>query len=150
MALPPRDSRQPRRVEQGGPLYVEYESVLIKLIQNMDGSEAGKKAVLDRISEHPEEINDWWAHDGWSGTPLTEAMKKKDKEIVSLLLAKGAIPYPPPGASFWKDVAEGNPKYAEIFALIGQAQKKYPVYTSILYSDLYRIRNAKRPSETRR
>lgn len=57
--------------------YFEYDSILIRLIQNMDGSESSRKAVIDRISEHPEEVNDWWNHDGWSGTPLTEAMQKK-------------------------------------------------------------------------
>jgi len=76
----------------GNMQYFEYDSILIRLIQNMDGSESSRKAVIDRISEHPEEVNDWWNHDGWSGTPLTEAMQKKDLEIVKLLLSNGAIP----------------------------------------------------------
>ena len=118
--------------------YFEYDRILIRLIQNMDGRESSRKAVIDRISEHPEEVNDWWNHDGWSGTPLTEAMQKKDLEIVKLLLSNGAIPYPPPGGSFWKNRAEGNSEYSEILQTIVEAQKKYPVYTRILYSDAYR------------
>lgn len=118
--------------------YFKYESVLIRLIQKMDGSETSRQAVITRIKEHPEEVNDRWIHDGWSGTPLTEAMRKKDKEIVSLLLSNGAIPFPPPGTSFWTNYAEGKPEYAEIFSIIQAAQKNYPVYTSILYSDVYR------------
>ena len=102
----------------GNMIYFEYESVLIRLIQQMDGSESSRQAVITRINEHPEEVNDWWNHDGWSGTPLTEAMQRKDKEIVSLLLANGAIPFPPPGGSFWKNRAEGNPEYAEILSTL--------------------------------
>lgn len=128
----------------GNRLYFEYDSVLIRLIQKMDGSAASRQAVVSRIKEHPEEVNDWWSHDGWSGTPLTEAMQRKDKEIVSLLLAAGAIPFPPPGTSFWTNYAEGKPDYAEIFSLIRAAQKKYPLYTSLLYSDVYRKRHCKK------
>ena len=128
----------------GNMIYFEYDSVLIRLIQKMDGSEASRQAVITRINEHPEEVNDWWNHDGWSGTPLTEAMQRKDKEIMSLLLANGAIPFPPPGDSFWKNRAEGNPEYAEILSIIREAQKKYPVYTSILYSDVYRKRHSQK------
>ena len=133
----------PRYVEQGKPLHVEYQSELIGLIRKLDGSENARRAVLARMESHPEEINDWWSHDGWSGTPLTEAMQKKDKDLVVQLLAKGAIPFPPPGASFWKNRAEGNPAYAEILDIIAQAQRTYPIYTSILYSDTYRMRHAK-------
>ena len=128
----------------GNRLYFEYDSVLIRLIQKMNGSAASRQAVVNRIKEHPEEVNDWWSHDGWSGTPLTEAMQRKDKEIVSLLLAAGAIPFPPPGTSFWTNYAEGKPEYAEIFSLIWAAQKKYPVYTSLLSSDVYRQRYSKK------
>ncbi len=71
-------------------------------------------------------------------------MQRKDKEIVSQLLANGAIPFPPPGGSFWKNKAEGNPEYAEILSIIQAAQKKYPVYTSILYSDVYRKRHSQK------
>ncbi len=134
----------PNHPEFGNRLYFEYDSVLIRLIQKMNGSEAARQAVMVRIKEHPEEVNDWWSHDGWSGTPLTEAMLKKDKEIVSLLLDNGAIPFPPPGTSFWTYYAEGKPDYAEIFSLIRAAQKKYPVYTSILSSDVYRKRHSKK------
>lgn len=136
-------SGNPNHPAFGNRRYCEYDSVLIRLIQNMDGREASRQAVMTRIKEHPEEVNDWWSHDGWSGTPLTEAMLKKDKEIVSLLLAHGAIPFPPPGTSFWTNYAEGKPDYAEIFTLIQAAQKKYPVYTSILYSDRYRKQHCK-------
>ncbi len=128
----------------GNMIYFEYDSVLIRLIQQMDGSEASRQAVITRINEHPEEVNDWWNHDGWSGTPLTEAMQRKDKKIVSLLLANGAIPFPPPGGSFWKNRAEGNPEYAEILSIILEAQKKYPVYSGLLYSDAYRKRHSKK------
>ena len=134
----------PDHPEFGNRQYAEYDSVLIRLIQNMDGSEAARRRVLARIEEHPEEVNDWWLHDGWSGTPLSEAMQRKEKEIVSLLLKHGAIPLPPPGASFWKNSAEGNPEYAEILGIILQAQKKYPIYTSVLYSDTYRKRHSKK------
>ena len=121
----------------------KYNSVLIRLIQAMDDRKVSRQAVMTRIKEHPEEVNDRWTHDGWSGTPLTEAMRKKDKEIVSLLLEAGAITFPPPGTSFWTDYAEGRPEYAEIFSIIQAAQKKYPVYSSILYSDVYRKRHSK-------
>lgn len=132
----------PDHPEFGNRLYFEYDSVLIRLIQKMNGSDALRQAVISRIKEHPEEVNDWWSHEGWSGSPLTEAMRKNDKEIVSLLLAGGAIPFPPPGTSFWTDYAEGKPQYAEIFSLIRAAQKKYPVYSSILSSDAYRKRHS--------
>lgn len=136
----------PSHPEFGNRQYGSYDSVLIRLIQKMDGRDASRQAVMTRIQEHPEEVNDWWSHDGWSGTPLTEAMKKKDKQIVSLLLAHGAIPFPPPGTSFWTNYAEGKPEYAEMFSLIQVAQKKYPVYTSILYSDAYRQRHGQSSS----
>lgn len=134
----------PAHPEFGNSRYFDYDSVLIRLIQKMNGSAASRQAVVTRIKEHSEEVNDRWCHDGWSGTPLTEAIRKKDKEIVSLLLAHGAIPFPPPGVSFWTDYAEGKPQYAEIFSLIKAAQKKYPVYSSILSSDVYRKQHSKK------
>lgn len=128
----------------GNMIHFDYDSVLIRLIRKMDGSETSRQVVITRIKEHPEEVNDWWCHDGWSGTPLTEAMQRKDKGIVALLLANGAIPFPPPGGSFWKNYAEGAPEYAEILVIIQDAQKKYPVYTSLLYSNTYRKRHCKK------
>ena len=122
---------------------VHYTSVLIQLIWKLDGSEAARKAVLDRITEHPEEVNDYWVHDGWSGTPLTEAIQRKDVEVVKLLLEKGAIPFAPGGAHQFHENIDGNPEFAEVLKPFYEAQKKYPAFHRILYSDPYRKENKK-------
>ena len=122
---------------------VHYTSVLIQLIWKLDGSEAARKAVLDRITEHPEEVNDYWVHDGWSGTPLTEAIQRKDVEVVKLLLEKGAIPFAPVGAHQFHENIDGNPEFAEVLKPFYEAQKKYPAFHRILYSDPYREENKK-------
>ena len=122
---------------------VHYTSVLIQLIWKLDGSEAARKAVLDRITEHPEEVNDYWVHDGWSGTPLTEAIQRKDVEVVKLLLEKGAIPFAPGGAHQFHENIDGNPEFAEVLKPFYEAQKKYPAFHRILYSDPYREENKK-------
>ena len=122
---------------------VHYTSVLIQLIWKLDGSEAARKAVRDRITEHPEEVNDYWVHDGWSGTPLTEAIQRKDVEVVTLLLEKGAIPFAPGGAHQFHENIDGNPEFAEVLKPFYEAQKKYPAFHRILYSDPYRKENKK-------
>lgn len=122
---------------------VHYKSVLIQLIWKLDGSEAARKAVLDRITEHPEEVNDYWVHDGWSGTPLTEAIQRKDVEVVKLLLEKGAIPFAPAGAHQFHENIDGNPEFAEVLKPFYEAQKKYPAFHRILYSAPYREENKK-------
>ena len=59
-----------------------------------------KTIIMERIINHPEEVNDITIGGESSGTPLTIATQICDYDIVSLLIKYGAIPYSPNGMEF--------------------------------------------------
>lgn len=93
-----------------------------------------KTIIMERIINHPEEVNDITIGGESSGTPLTIATQICDYDIVSLLIKYGAIPYSPNGMEF----SDGYFQYGgvsqkttqedieRISNLIKDAQKKWP------------------------
>lgn len=122
-----------------------YKSILLEKLFNLysglpEKDRAGvllqrRKEIIDYINEHPEEVNDHSSQNFWSSTPLSIAYEYADTEIMKLLLAKGAIPFPPPGDSHWSngDLAKRKGNQEErATAMIFEAQKKYGVFRKIL------------------
>ena len=122
-----------------------YKSILIEKLSHLytglpEKDRAGvllqrRKEIIDYINEHPEEVNDYGSQDFWSASPLSLAYDYADTEIMKLLLAKGAIPFPPPGDSLWSNgdlVKRKGYKQERATAIIYEAQKKYNVFEKIL------------------
>lgn len=86
-----------------------------------------KKIIMERIVNHPEEVNDVALGCESNGTPLCFATDIGDYDLVALLLENGAIPWSPNGIEY----SDGDFEYSgedqkRIRQLIEEAQKKWP------------------------
>lgn len=139
------DPNHPAFMNAHKSIECHYKSELIEKLFNLyadlpEYDRAGvllqrRKEIIDYINAHPEEVNDYSTQDFWSASPLSIAYQYADTEFIKLLLAKGAIPFPPPGDSQWAngDLAKrkGN-KEERATNMIFEAQKKYSIFRKIM------------------
>ncbi|MBQ3525575.1 MAG: hypothetical protein IJA63_04800 [Akkermansia sp.] len=127
----------------------DYQQKLTEWSHRMPSNDSLSNEILQFVCRHPEQINTVHTIGGQSVTALSIAFMADDHELMIALLKLGALPYPPPGDSVWKQApwyTEGSalltPEKKQSLQILDEAQRRYPTFTALVEYHGRKIGNA--------